>query len=157
VTDWNGKNPLTGAKAPYAAAYTWTLTLTNAQGASVTKTGKITLSSILFTRTGTSVNNVATSPAPTGYMIAAAANIYLSVSTGSGSTDAIDVTVTNTQNGYFGKPKLSTGALPPFTFGPAPASIAAYLNGTSQVKARAINTFTMKGQKNVKYTMTVIQ
>jgi hypothetical protein len=116
-------------------------------GLSTTKTGKVTISRILFSFSGTSKALVANKH--TGYMIPGGANVYISA-----NTPAASDTLTMKLTGPYGFALPSRS----FALGAAsPLNTASYFNGTTSLKYRGVHTFTVVGKTNVSYKMTVIQ
>jgi hypothetical protein len=89
-------------------------------------------------------------------MVPGSVNCYINATTASGRADSLNVSLSG-PNGYFAKPRTAAGVAPPWTFGPAPLNMTAYIRGTSALRARALHTWSVTGKTNVTYRITVIQ
>lgn len=148
---WNGKNPATGAKAPFAASFDWILTVTK-NGVSSTRSGTILLSSVCFQMQGISSDSHEVHHA--GYLVGSSTkpgsvNLYVSAS----STVVDHLAIAVSAPGYGAVPTHS-----PWTVGPgAPAPATGQLTGSTAIRANAVYDFYVKGTTYVIYTVTVIE
>lgn len=152
---WNGKNPATGQKAPFAASYSWTLTLSKAGQPSVTKSGTILLSTVYFqmkaaaggATTHTGSGYLQSPPSATGSV-----NIY--VSAAAPSADKLAIGVTGPAGSRY------TNVVPtnsPWTL-PGSGLKTGQLTGTKKIPTNGVYTFTMKtNTTGVAYTISVIE
>jgi hypothetical protein len=143
LLSWNGK--VNGQRLP-SASYTWVLVL-NKNGHTATLTGKLLISKIVFTLSGTSANNVPVSKQ--AYMVPGSANCYVSAST-SAASDNFKLKLSG-PNGY----NVNVGSW--VLNSTKPLSVTGYVNGANAVRSRALHTWTMTGLHDVDYTVTVIQ
>ena len=150
---WNGRSPVTGKQAPYAASYHWTLTVTG-NGETATKTGSLLLCTIYFQTKGASAANHAV--AARCYLKGSAAvpgavNFYISAKS-TASSDQLSLRLTG-PSGYAAVPTSMPWRLPVRV----PAPKTPNVSGAHGIRTSGVYTIYFTGKTAVTYTVSVIE